>query len=324
MSLNLLPLKRLAWLAALTMAPLTASAQSSTLTVVVPYPAGGSVDTVARIMSDKLRDALGQPVVVENRPGAGGRLAVASVKNGPTDGSVVVITPNGLSTVQSLVHAGKLPYDMQRDFTPVAKLVSFPLSLAVPVSSNVRTAQDMVTWAKANPNAASYGSSGAGGMAHFAGLLFAKAADINWTHVPYKGGAPLINDLSGGHIPAGVDALADHIEHHRAGRIRVLGTFSQARSPLAPEVPTLAEQGVTGISAEGWFGMFMHASAPAAAVTRVQDAVGKVLQDADIQARLGKMVLKVDYTPSAAFREIVQRDFETWGPAVRDSGFKPE
>jgi len=296
----------------------------STIKLVVGYPPGGSSDTLARLLGQALQDSLKATVIVENRPGAGGRLAAAQFKRAPTDGSEIMIAPNALTTVQSLVYADKLGYSVLDDFVPVAKLASYPIALSVPGSSSIRTASDLTAWVKANPTQANYGSSGAGGMSHFAGLMFAKAAAIQWAHVPYKGGAPLITDLVGGHVGAGVDTVIDHIEHARAGKIRIVGIFSQERYVLAPEVPTLAEQGIKGLDIEGWFGAFVPAGTPPAVVVRLDDAIGKVLADPAFKARLNKLVIEVSYLRSNEFRKLQAAELQAWAPVVRQSGFKPE
>ncbi|WP_185738269.1 Bug family tripartite tricarboxylate transporter substrate binding protein [Variovorax beijingensis] len=295
-----------------------------TIKLVVGYPPGGSVDTLARLLGQALQDSLKTTVVVDNRPGAGGRLAAAQFKRAATDGSEIMIAPNALTTVQSLVYADKLGYSVLDDFVPVAKLASYPFALSVPASSNIRTANDLTAWVKANRAQASYGSSGAGGTSHFAGLMFAKAANIEWDHVPYKGGAPLVTDLVGGHIGAGVDTLIDHIEHARAGRIRIVGIFSQKRYALAPDVPTLAEQGIKGLDIEGWFGAFVPAGMPPATVARLDEAFGKVLADPAFKARLNKLVIETSYLNSSDFRKLQAAELQTWAPVVRNSGFKPD
>jgi tripartite-type tricarboxylate transporter receptor subunit TctC len=292
--------------------------------LVVPYPPGGSVDTMARLLQQPLQEQLKTTVVVENRPGAGGRIAASQMKREAADGSVILIAPNALTTIQSLVYAGKLDYNVVDDFTPVSRLVSYPFGLAVPTSLNIKNAGELKSWLMANPDKANYGTSGAGGMAHFSGLVLGKAAGVNWTHVAFKGGAPLITDLIGGHIPVGVDTLIDQIEHHRGGKIRVLGIFSAQRYPLAPEIPTLPEQGMNIPSVEGWFGAFVPSKTPRDTVMRIDQAIGRIIADPQIKARLNKLVIEPSYLPSAEFTRLQIAELQQWAPVVRDSGFKPE
>lgn len=295
-----------------------------TIKLVVPYPPGGSVDTVARYIQQPLQEILKSVVIVDNRPGAGGRIAASQVKRDPADGSVVLIAPNALTTIQSLVYAGKIDYSITDDFKAVSKIASYPFSVAVPASSNIKNAGELTTWMKANAGSAAYGTSGAGGMAHFSGLMMSKTAGIPWSHIAYKGGAPLMTDLIGGHIPAGVDTLIDQIEQHRAGKIRVLGIFSNQRYPLAPEIPTLAEQNIKLPQIEGWFGAFVPAKTPADVVARIDQAIGRVLADPQMKAKMNKMVIEPTYVGSTEFSKQQTAELQQWAPVVRESGFKPE
>lgn len=308
-------------------APTVALAQPAlpgTIKLVVGYPPGGSTDTVARLLGFALQENLKTTVVVDNRPGAGGRLAAAQFKRSATDGSEVMIAPNALTTVQSLVWADKLSYSVMDDFTPVAKLASYPFAVSVPASSSIKSVNDLVTWAKTHPTTASYGSSGAGGMAHFYGLMLAKGAGFEWTHIPFKGGAPLVNDLIGGHVAAAVDTLIDHIEHSRAGKLRIIGISGKQRYALAPELPTLAEQGVKGLYAEGWFAAFVPSGTPPATVARLEDAIRRVMNDAAFKAKVNKLVIEVDFAPGAELKKLQAAELQSWAAVVKASGFKPE
>lgn len=314
-------------LLALLMAHEPARAQAtlpSTIKLVVGYPPGGSTDTVARLVGQALQETLKTTVIVDNRAGAGGRIAAGQLKKAPTDGSEIMIAPNALTTVQSLVYADKINYSVTDDFIPIAKIASYPFVLSVPASSSIRNVNDLAAWVKANPGQAMFGSSGAGGMSHFSGLMLAKAAGFEWVHVPFKGGAPLVNDLVGGHVAAGVDTIIDHIEHSRAGKLRILGIFSQQRYALAPEIPTLAEQGVKGLNVEGWFGAFAPTGTPAPIVARLEEGFRHVLTDPAFKARLNKLVIDVDFKASADFRKLQVAELQTWAPVVKSSGFKPD
>lgn len=322
------PTRRLTLIGLLALAALGLPAQAqqapALIKLVVPYPPGGSVDTLARLLQQPLQEQLKTTVVVENKPGAGGRIAASQLKRDTADGSVVLIAPNALTTIQSLVYADKIDYQMLKDITPVSRLAAYPLSLAVPASSPVKTLSDLQAQLRQNPAGAVYGTSGAGGLAHFLGVAFGKTAGLSWTHVPFKGGAPLITDLIGGHIPVGIDTLIDQIEQHRAGKIRIVGTFSQQRYALAPEVPTLAEQGASVGAVEGWFGAFVPAKTPKDTVARLDQALGRVLADPEIKAKLNKLVIEVAYLPSAPFAQLQAAELQQWAPVVRDSGFKPD
>ncbi|WP_399682455.1 Bug family tripartite tricarboxylate transporter substrate binding protein [Xenophilus sp.] len=303
----------------------TAQAQSlpPLVKLVVPYPPGGSVDILARLIQQPLQDQLKTTVVVDNKPGAGGRISASLLKRSPADGSVVLIAPNALTTIQSLVYAHQIDYKVMEDFIPLARLASYPMALAVPATSSVRTAPELVSAMKNNKDA-SYGTSGAGGMAHFAGLVFGKATGLEWTHVAFKGGAPLVTDLIGGHLPAAIDTLVDQIEHHRAGKIRVLGVFSDQRYVLAPDIPTLAEQGIGMDPVEGWFGAFLPAGTPGPVVARLDQAIANALASQEVKDRLNKMVLQTAYLGSRDFTRLQAAELQQWAPVVKDSGFKPD
>lgn len=295
-----------------------------TIKLIVGYPPGGSVDTVARLLAQPLAENLGANVIVENRPGAGGRIAAGIVKNSPPDGSVVMIAPNALTTIQTLVYAGKLGYDMRRDFAPVSRLIAYPIALSVSAASGIKTPAELASWLKAHPEQANYGSSSAGGMSHFAGLMYAKSANVEWTHVAFKGGAPLLNAILGGHVIAGVDTLIDHIEYHRAGKLRILGTFSPQRYRLAPEVPTLQEQGIKGLDVQGWFGAYAPAGTPPGMVQRLDAAIGKALSEPAFIDKMNKLVIESAYLPSADFARLQEDELRLWAPIIRDSGFSPD
>lgn len=296
----------------------------STVRLVVPYPPGGSVDTVARLLAQPLAQELGVNIVVENRPGAGGRVAAGSLKTGPSDGSVIMIAPNALTTVQSLVYADRLPYDIRTDFVPISRLVSYPFALSVSSASDIKTPGELNAAIRANPGKANFGSSGAGGMTHFSGLLYSRAADVKWEHIAFNGGAPMLTALIGGHVLAGIDTLSDHIEHSRAGKIRILGIFSPERSSLAPDIPTLREGGIEGLDVSGWFGLYGPAGMPQEAVKQLDAAVRKALQDPALVERLQKLVLEPAYVSSEEFASLHGKELEVWGEIVRESGFKPE
>lgn len=296
----------------------------STIKIVVGYPPGGSTDTLARLLGQGMQEQLRTTVIVDNRPGAGGRIAATQLKKGATDGSEIMVAPNALTTVQSLVYADKITFNVMDDFVPVAKLASYPFALSVPATSSIKNVNDLVAWTKANPLQASFGSSGAGGMSHFAGLMVAKEAAFNWTHVPYKGGAPLVTELIGGHISAGVDTLIDHIEHSRSGKIRILGISTQKRYPLTPEIPTLAEQGLKGLNIEGWFGAFVPTGTPPPIVARLEDSIRRVLSDPSFKSKLNKLAIEVDFKTGAELRNTQAMELQSWAPVVKASGFKPE
>ncbi|MFD2376343.1 tripartite tricarboxylate transporter substrate-binding protein [Ottowia pentelensis] len=223
-------------------------ASNTPVKLLVGFPPGGSIDLTARLVSEKLAAALGTTVIVENRAGAGGRLAAAVLKSAPPDGRTIMLAPSAPIVIAPYTFR-KLNYDPKTDFAPVAKLVNLPLAIAVGGDSPIKTLADLTAWYKAHPRQAAFGTSAAGSQLHFLGLMYGQAIHMELTHVAYQGGAPLVTDLIGGQIPAGVDQFP--LEFYKSGKIRLLATSSPERSPLLPDVPTFKEQGVN-VEGQAW------------------------------------------------------------------------
>ena len=296
----------------------------STVRLVVGYPPGGSVDTVARLLAQPMAKHLGVNVIVDNHPGAGGRIAAGYVKGADPDGGTIMIAPNAVTTMASLVYAGKLNYDILKDFTPVARLGGYPFALTVSTTRGINSPQQLNDWIKAHPDHADFGSSGPGGMAHFTGLLYGEAAGVQWTHVPFNGGAPMLNALIGNHIVAGVDTVIDHYEQHRAGKVKILGVTGAERYRLAPDLPTLQEQGIEGLDISGWFGAFVPAKTPAAIVNQLDQAFKQSLAEPAFAEKLGTLMMDAAYLSSDDLRRLQEGELKQWEPIVRNSGFRPE
>jgi len=294
--------------------------------LLVGFAPGGSTDTVARVIADKLRGPLRQPVIVENKPGAGGRLAAEALKNAPPDGLSYMIAPNATAVFQHLLYPpAVLKYDVLTDLAPVAMLVSYPLALAVGTKSGVKTTAEYVAWIKARPKEGSFGSAGLGGHTHFSGLQFAKAAGIDLTVVPYRGNGPLATDLLGGQVPAGIMTAGDIVQHQRSGQVRVLATFGAKRSPLLPEVPTLIEQGFKVDTGDAWTGMWAPAKTPKEEIERMQAALKFVLELPEVRDILiNKQTLQPDFQSGAAMDKTLRKELAYWGPVIKETGFKPE
>ena len=256
---------------------------SGPVRLVVGFPAGGAGDIIARVVADKIAGPLGVTVIVENKPGAGGRVAAELLKAAPADGRTVLITPLAPIVIAPLTFQ-KLNYKSDTDFVPVAQLVKFPLSLAVGKDSPNTSLKDLVAWFKAHPQQASFGTSAAGSQLHFLGLMLGQAAHIDLVHVPYQGGTPLITDLIGGQVPSAIDAFP--LEFHKAGKIRLLASSGESRSPLLPDVPTFKEQGYPTVVGEAWFGAFMSAKTSPALVQRVSEAMASAVQQPDVRQKL--------------------------------------
>jgi len=222
-------------------APLTTQAQDKPpVRILVGFPPGGSVDIVARLLAERLRALLDQNIIVENKPGAAGRVALGDLRRAAPDGNTLVLAPSGALVILPWLYKN-IGYDPAKDFSPVARVTTFDFAVTAGPGSPAGNIKAVMDWFKANPAKASYGTSGAGTVPHFAGLLLGQAAGVNMVHVPYKGGAPAAQDLIGGQIPLMVDTASETIEHHRAGRLRILAVTGESRSQALPDVPTLRE-----------------------------------------------------------------------------------
>lgn len=287
--------------------------------LVVGFPAGGAGDIIARVVADKIAEPLGVSVIVENKPGAGGRVAAELLKAAPADGRTVLITPLAPIVIAPLTFQ-KLNYKPDTDFVPVAQLVKFPLSLAVGKDSPNTSLKDLVAWFKAHPQQASFGTSAAGSQLHFLGLMLGQAAHIDLVHVPYQGGTPLITDLIGGQVPSAIDAFP--LEFHKAGKIRLLASSGESRSPLLPDVPTFKEQGYPTVVGEAWFGAFMSAKTSPALVQRVSEAMASAVQQPDVRQKLAAAGLEATGLKAPEFARLVAADQARWKPVIEVSGFK--
>ena len=291
--------------------------------ILVGFPAGGTADIMARAVADKMRDTLGQPVIVENRPGAIGRIAADAVKAAAPDGTTIMVMPIGPMVV--VPHTYKtVSYDPIKDFAPIGMGSTFQFAIAAGPQSGAKTWAEYVTWAKANPGKSSYATSGAGSLPHFFGVLLGREGRIEMLHVPYKGSAAYTNDLLGGQVPTAVDAIADLTELHRAGKVQILASSGAKRSTAVPDVPTFAELGVKGVEAEGWFGFFAPAKTPKPIIDQLNKSLNQALTAPDVAERLTRLGLDPAPTTPEEFGRIVAADYAKWGPVVKASGFTAE
>lgn len=300
-----------------------AQASQAPLTLIVGYAPGGSVDFIARLIAEPLHKSLGRPVIVENRPGAAGIVAAVELKRAPKDGSVLLVAPLVIPVLAPLTYR-ELPYDASRDIAPVTQILRLQQAFAVPAAHPAKSVAEYVAWAKVHAKQASFGSSTPGGLPHFLGLLIGKEAGIDLVFVPYKGAAAMLNDLSGDHISAGVDSLADLLPLHRAGRIRILATSGRTRSPLAPQVPTLAEQGFPTIDAVSWIGVFAPGGTPIEVRNHVARAIVAAVQGPEMSALLEAKGFEPTGTTPAETAAIIAADRARWEPIVKASGFRAD
>lgn len=303
-----------------------ASAQDKVIRILVGFPPGGSTDTVARLLADKLSTVLKQPVIIENKPGAGGRLAAQTLKTSAPDGLTYMIAPNATPVFQALLYpTSVLKYDMLTDFAPVGVVVSYPLALAVSNSINVKDVKEYSAWVKANPKDATFGSAGAGGHTHFTGLQLGKLIGQPLQVVPYRGNGPLATDLLGAQISAGIMTSGDIVQHQRSGKVRVIAQFGAQRSPILPDVPTMIEQGVKLDAGDAWTGMWAPANTPKAEIERMQNGLKYALSLPDVRDILiNKATLNPDFRGSEEMDKLQRKELKFWGPIIKESGFKPE
>jgi tripartite-type tricarboxylate transporter receptor subunit TctC len=301
------------------LATVAAHAQSNTIRIIFPYAAGGSGDATARLLADKLQTSLGQTVLVENRTGGAGRIGVNAVKNAAADGSTLLFTPFAAVTIYPFAYH-TLDYDPFTDLVPITQVCTFDFALAVRSDFPAKTPQELVSWLKANPASAQYGSPGAGALPHFFGLLFGRAAGVEMTHIAYKGTAPALSDLLGGQIPMVSSTVSDFLELHRAGKIRVIATSGEERTTDLPDVPTFKESGID-IVGSGWYGMFAPAHTPSDVVARLNAALVAALAPPDIKQRVSGLGLKPTGTSPAQLAAIQKADADKWAPIVKASGF---
>ena len=310
------------WLMALVaLVPLLAVAQTEYPTrpikLVVPFPPGGSTDIVARLLGGKLADSLGQPVVIENRPGAGAALGTEVVAKAPPDGYTLLITALP-SIVTAPLTNPNVRYDPIGDLTHIAMIGSFPNALVVRTDSPLKTVADLIAYAKANPGKLAYGSAGPGSAGHLTGELLRERAGIDIVHIPYKGAAPAFADLLARQIGADFDGVLNAIHQAQAGRIRLLAISSARRLPKHSEVPTIDET-VPGVSGDSWFGLAGPPGLPALITQRLEAETLRALQAPDVRTRLEDTGMTITALRGPEFIDFIRADIRKWAPVVQSA-----
>ncbi|BDI06473.1 tripartite tricarboxylate transporter substrate-binding protein [Sphaerotilus microaerophilus] len=306
--------------------PLGVQAQGDKpIRLLVGFPPGGASDSVARVLAEKLQVLLKQQVIVENRPGVGGRIAAQAVKNAAPDGLTYMVAPNATFVFQHLTYpVSVLGYDMTTDFTSVAQINSYPMAMVVNAGIGVKNAKDYAAWLKANPDKGTFGTAGQGGDTHFNGLQFAKVAGVKMTVVPYRGNGPLVTDLVGGQILTGNMVAGDALQHVKSGKLTYVGVYAPKRSPLLPDVPTMAEQGFDTGGDNGWMGLWGPAKLPKAELDRMQGALKHVLAQPEVKdLMMNRFAQIADYRPGAEADKQLKAELAHWGPVIKASGFTP-
>ena len=319
--------KRLsAWLiAAVCMAAVPVHAQTypaKPVHLVVPYAAGGAVDTIARVVGEPLAELIGQPVVIDNKPGAGGNIDAAFVAKAPPDGYTLLLGSVGLATSGALF---KDPgFDTLRDFEPVERVGYAPLVFVVLSTFPAASMQDLIKLARAKPGTLTYASAGNGSSGHLAGELLKSMAGIDVVHAPYKGGAPAMTDLLGGRISFMPNNPVEVITHIRAGRLRALGVGSAKRLAILPDVPTVSEQGLPGYEATVWWGIVAPARTPPAIVKLLSDQTAQVLKHPAVTQKLTDAGVVVEPQGPAAFGAFLRAETDKWTRVIKASGIQPD
>ena len=263
----------------------SASAQTEPVRILVGFAAGGTADVIARLIVDRLKTSLGAPVVVENRPGATGLIAAEALKNAAPDGKTLMISPISVMVFAPLTYT-KLRYDPIKDFAPVSLAATFQWVLAVGPGSPAKTLHEYIAWVRANPAKATYGMPGVGGPPHFLGMMLARATSVDLAFVPYKGGAPLVTDLIGGQVPAGIALVSDLLKHHESGKVLMLASSGSQRSTAAPDVPTFKELGFAAMESMGWHAFHTAARTPRPIVDRLSTAIASAIKAPEVNERL--------------------------------------
>ena len=301
----------------------TAAAQAldSPFRIVVGYAPGGASDRVARIISDKLATKMGVPVLVDNKPGAGGRLAAQQVKNTPANQNVLMLGNPAVMVVAPLVFKDN-GYDAEKDFVPVSVVSDYEFALAVAPTMPVKELSHLIAWMRANPEKANLGVPATGSLPHFFALMVAEKAQVPAAVVGYRGSGPLLTDLIGEQVPIAFDTLDAVITQHEAGKVRILATSGAKRSPFTPNVPTFKEAGLDLVGT-GWNALYAPASMPGAKVARIAQAVREVMQDVDTTRKFNDAKLVPVVSTPEQTKEMLTAYRAQWAPVVRKSGYQP-
>ena len=314
------PVRLLAFAALLALVP-AAGAQESAVRIVVGFPAGATSDILSRLVADEMRGSLGRPVIVENKPGAGGRISIEAVKAAPPDGATLLMTPVAGMAIFPHSYAGALRYDPFRDFAPVAHLSSFQLGLGVGANVPAKTLAEYAALVKKDPKAGYYASAATGSIPHFLGVMFARSAGIEMTHVPYKGTAPAMQAVAAGEVAAITTVTSDIGTLVKAGKARLLATAGAKRAGAFPEVPTFRESGYD-LEGEGWYALFAPAKTPQASIDRFSAAAVAAVRKPELKQKLEGMGLEPTGLGPVELARILKADYDKWGPVIRASGFK--
>ncbi|NDP62593.1 tripartite tricarboxylate transporter substrate binding protein [Polaromonas sp.] len=305
------------------LAAVPAAAQAAypnkTITIIVPFAAGGTTDILARIVAQGLTAELGQTVIVDNRAGAGGNIGGQAASRAAADGYTLFMGTVGTHAINAALYK-KMPFDPVKDFAPLTRVANVPNLLVANPKQPFKTVKELIAYAKAHPGQLNFASSGNGSSIHLSGELFKSMTNIDMQHVPYKGSAPAVTDLLGNQVGIMFDNMPSAIQHVRSGKLRAIAVTTARRSPELPDVPTIAEAGVPGYEATSWFGMFAPAATPPAVISTLNAAIVKVLAKPDVKKQINDQGAEVYTETPAQFADFIQKESVKWSKVVKDSG----
>jgi len=294
---------------------------TKTIRLIVGYAPGGAVDIIARTVGQKLAASLGQPVIVENKPGAGTNIAVRALIDSPADGYTLMLTANAISANVSLYQPP--PYDIDKEVAPISMVGRVPVVIATNAASDYSSLAKLVAAAKAAPGGIAYATPGNGSTPHLAVELFARAAGVSFLHIPYRGGSPAIIDVIGGQVPlVAVNAL-EALPHHTSGKLRVIAVMSPGRSPILPAVPTIAESGYPGFEASVWYGFIAPAATPKAIIAKLHGEIQKALASPEVKERMVSVGGEVLPATTEKFGELINTERVRYEKLIREANLKP-
>ena len=301
----------------------TAAYPNGPLKMIVPFPAGGPTDVIARLISNKLGDALGQPIYVENKAGAHGSIGMQAALAAPADGQTLVVVSIGTNGINPVLYK-KHAYDVNKDFIPVSLLVTVPIVIVTRVDAPFSDLPGLIAYAKSNPGKLTFASAGNGGSSHLVPEMFMMRSGIDMVHVPYKGTAPAISDVLAGQVNLMFDTLLTSTQHIQSGKLKVIASSTAKRLPDYPKVPTIAESGYPGFEASSWYGLEVKAGTPPEIVKRLSTELAKIMKMPDVKERLDQLsTVAVGSTPEE-FAKFQKAEQEKWSKVIQKGNIQPD
>lgn len=289
--------------------------------IVIGFPAGGPLDQHARLLTDKLQTILGQPVIVDYKPGAGGSVGAESVAKSPADGYTLMLANTGVSVINGALYS-RLPYNTVRDFVPIARTAQQPLALLVNNAVPAKTLPEFISYARKNPGKINYGSAGNGGISHIVPEMFKTATGLFMVHIPYRGSAPAFTDLMGGQVQFMAESIPQAANYHKQGKVRALAVTSKERNPALPDIPTVIESGIKGFEVVGFYGFLAPAGTPKDVVAKLSDAFKQIMNNPDVRSRMVTQGADPAFMGSDEFGQFIALQTPLWAKAVATSGAK--